>query len=304
MKSQQKALIVGASGQVGTQMLAALGEHALATSREPREGWLQLDLAELTERSQAATLLEAYSLDAIYCVGGMTYVDGCEAEPEMAWRTNARGPAVLAEFAQQHGVPYVFFSSDYVFDGTADDPGPYAEDDRTNPLSVYGRTKLEGEQRILAANPDALVLRTTWVHGADPREKNFAYTLMRTLTEGKTMRVPTDQISTPTYNRDLIKVALSLVQAKASGIFHVAGPELMSRMEFARRLAEVLGLNAALLEGVPTAALAQPAPRPLASGLSTAKLLRHYPALRLRTLAQSLSDCSPELRQFLERQKG
>lgn len=301
MKSQPRVLIVGASGQVGTQMLATLGERALATSRNPREGWLQLDLAELSETPRAAMLLDAHALDAIYCVGGMTHVDGCEAEPEMAWRTNARGPGVLAEYARERGAPYVFFSSDYVFDGSMSDPGPYGEEDRTNPLSVYGRTKLEGEQRVLAVNPEALVLRTSWVHGADPREKNFAYSLMRTLAEGKTMRVPIDQVSTPTYNKDLIEVALKLVEAKASGMFHVAGPEFISRLEFAQRLAEEMGLNLKLLEPVTTAELGAPAARPLVAGLSMEKLQRMNPELRMRGLTESLENCREKLREFLAR---
>jgi dTDP-4-dehydrorhamnose reductase len=246
-------------------------------------------------------VLDAHALEAIYCVGGMTHVDGCEAAPELAWRTNAEGPGVLAQYARQRGVPYVFFSSEYVFDGAANDPGPYAEEDRTNPLSVYGKTKLEGEQRVLAAHDGALVLRTTVVYGPDPREMNYLYALLRNLSAGKTMRVPEDQLSTPTYNRDLIAAALGLVDAGASGVFHVAGPELLGRLAFARQIAKTLGLDASLLEGAKTAALAQPAPRPLAAGLSTGKLLLHCPALRLRTLAQSLADCLPELQQFLHR---
>jgi dTDP-4-dehydrorhamnose reductase len=114
---QKKSLIVGASGQVGTQMLAVLGERAMATSRIAREGWLKLDVAELAEAAQAAELLDACDLDSIYCVGGMTWVDGCEADLDLAHRTNARGPELLAAYARQRGVPYVFFSTDYVFDG-------------------------------------------------------------------------------------------------------------------------------------------------------------------------------------------
>jgi dTDP-4-dehydrorhamnose reductase len=195
----------------------------------------------------------------------------------------------------------VFFSTDYVFDGAEHEPGPYDEGARTNPLSVYGRTKLEGEQRVMEANAEALVVRTTWVHGADPREKNFVYSLMRTLADGKRMRVPMDQVSTPTFNRDLIAVAGALVCAGASGVFHAAGPELMSRIEFARELAEWLGLEAGLLEGVTTAELGQPAARPLASGLKTDKLRATYPELRMRGVEESLEDCGASLRGFLGR---
>jgi dTDP-4-dehydrorhamnose reductase len=284
-------------------MLSALGKQAVATSRLERVGWLQLDLAELSTPAQAAQLLDSQAFEAIYCVGGMTHVDGCETEPDLAWRTNARGPGVLAAYARERALPYVFFSTEYVFDGAANDPGPYAEDARTNPLSVYGRSKLEGEQRVLEAHDSALVLRTTVVYGPDPRELNYLSALLRNLSAGKTMRVPEDQVSTPTYNRDLIATALGLVKARAAGVFHVAGPELMDRLTFAHQIAQTFGLDTSLLEGVKTEELAQPAARPLAAGLATGKLLKQFPELRTRTLAQSLADCSAELREFLTRQK-
>jgi dTDP-4-dehydrorhamnose reductase len=299
-----KTLVVGASGQVGTQMLAALGEHALATSREGRDGWVLLDLAELKDVEQAALLLDEWALDAIYCVGGMTYVDGCEADPDVARRTNAVGPGVLAGYAKRLGVPYVYFSTEYVFDGAAEDPGPYAEEARTNALSVYGKSKLEGEERVLAANPAALVLRTTVVYGPDSREKNYLFGLMRNLASGTTMKVPEDQVSTPTYNRDLISAALALVAAGEAGVWHVAGPELLGRLEFAQMIAARLGLDASLLQGLSTAELGQPAARPLAAGLATDKLRQRHPELRMRTVAEGLEDCMPELERFLARVRG
>jgi dTDP-4-dehydrorhamnose reductase len=297
--SQSKSLIVGASGQVGTQMLAALGEKALATSRVAREGWLMLDVAELAEPAHAAALLDEHDLDAIYCVGGMTWVDGCEKDPDLAQRTNTGGPGVLATYARQRNLPYVFFSTDYVFDGSSETPGPYAEDAPPHPLSVYGKTKLAGEQRVLEAYPEALVLRTTWVYGADSRQMNALYSMMRSLMAGKPMQVPADQVSTPTYNRDLVSVALGLVAARASGLFHVGGPELMGRLDFVQRVATALALDTALLHGVTTAELNQPATRPLASGLAIGKLTAQHPELRMRTLTEALDDCGAELRSFL-----
>jgi dTDP-4-dehydrorhamnose reductase len=299
-----RALIVGASGQVGTQMLGVLRDRALASSRAPRDGWLRIDLAELDAEAQAAVLLDGLALEAIFCVGGMTHVDGCEAEPRLAWRTNARGPGVLAGYARRLGVPFVFFSTEYVFDGFEDNPGPYIEEAKTNPLSVYGASKLEGEQRVMEAHPGALVLRTTVVYGADPREMNYIYSLMRNLAAGKAMRVPGDQVSTPTYNRDLIAAALGLVEAGAAGVFHVAGAEVMGRLEFARQVAAELGLEVGLLQGVSTAELGQVARRPLAAGLATVKLRALYPELQIRPLAESLLECGAELRGFLERERG
>jgi dTDP-4-dehydrorhamnose reductase len=295
MAGAGRSLVVGASGQVGRQFLQVMGERAVATSREPRDGWLRLDLAELSEVERAAAVLDAQEFEAIYCVGGMTHVDGCEADPELAWRTNGVGPGVLAEYAQRRGVPYVFFSTEYVFDGAADDPGPYAEESRTNPLSVYGKSKLEGERRVMSAHAGALVLRTTVVYGPDAARKNYVCALVRNLRGGVKMRVPEDQVSTPTYNRDLIAAAIGLVGAGAQGVFHVSGPEVLGRLEFARAVAAELGLDARLLEGVSTAGLGQAAARPLAAGLATEKLRRMYPSLKMRGLGASIADCRAEL---------
>lgn len=302
-----RILVVGATGQVGTRMLRLLEEDPsrgipLATARAPHEGWLQLDLAELPDASAAAALLDPHPLSSIFCIAGMTNVDACEDVPDVAHRTNARGPAALAAYARRLGIPFVYFSTEYVFDGSPANPGPYPEDAPTNALSVYGKSKLAGELAVLDAHPEALVLRTTVVYGPDSREKNYLYSLMRNLTAGTPMRVPQDQVSTPTYNQDLILTALGLVQGRASGIFHVCGPELLGRLQFAQAVATHLGLDASLLHGVSTATLGQRAPRPLAAGLATDKLRSLYPHLRMRTVAEALADCAPELNAFLNRQ--
>ena len=304
---QARTLIAGATGQVGTQMLRYLTERrgaeaALPTTRHQREGWVHLDFAELETVEQAAALFDGYKLDSIYCVAGMTAVDACEDAPELAMRTNARGPGVLAAYAQRRNLPFVYFSTEYVFDGSAEHPGPYPEQDERRPLSVYGRSKLAGEEAVCKACPCALVLRTTVVYGPDARQKNYLYSLMRNLATGTRMRVPEDQVSTPTYNLDLIAAAMGLVECGASGVFHVCGPEVLGRLEFARRIAEELGLDGSLLEGVSTAELGQRAARPLAAGLATEKLRTRYPQLRMRPLAEAIEDCAAELGAFLRTQ--
>jgi dTDP-4-dehydrorhamnose reductase len=297
--SSQKCLLIGASGNVGTQMLSALGSLALpTTSRGARPGWLEFNLADLCAVSEAAALFDRYDLSGIYCVGGMTWVDGCESQPDLAFRINARGPGVLAAYAYARRLPFLYLSTEYIFDGAASDPGPYTETAAPNPLSVYGKSKLEGEQRVLAAHPGALILRTTIVYGPDPGAKNYVYSLLRALSAGKEMSVPEDQVSTPTYNRDLVRAALGLTAAGATGILHVCGPELLGRLEFARMVAKKFDLPARLLKGVSTAALGQAAPRPLAAGLLTEKLQREYPNLVMRSVSASLDDCRTELDQF------
>lgn len=300
-----KTLIIGASGQVGRELVTQMQQispekEILCTSRQPHPHWLTLDLAELASLEDVRRVLGNIALEEILCVGGMTYVDGCEAEPALAFRVNAAGPALLAEYARQQALPFAYFSTEYVFAGEASQPGPYLEDATTDPLSVYGRSKLEGESLILQHNPDALVIRTTVVYGFDSQAKNFIYTLMKTLGQGKPLHVPEDQVSTPTYSRDLAMATLALLRHRAHGIYHVTGPELLSRLDFARRIANFLGLDASLLNGVTTASLRQPAPRPLSAGLISGKLPVLYPELNMRPLHEALVDCESALRRFLD----
>lgn len=285
-------------------MLGLLGpERALATSRYPRDAdWLTLDLANLSHPSEAVRLLDRHPLDAIYCVAGMTDVEVCEGQDELVHWTNARGPAVLAGYARRLAIPFVYFSTEYVFDGRS---GPYREEDEPNPINVYGMSKLAGERGVLAAYPEALILRTTVVYGLDARRKNFLYSLTAALGAGRRFRVPEDQISTPTYNQDLVRTAVALVAARASGILHVCGPELLSRFRFAEAAAGYLGLDGRLIDAVPTAQLGQRARRPLSAGLLTNKLRETYPESRLLRLEQALDVCGGQLREsmLLEQQQ-
>ncbi len=297
--SASRSLVVGAAGQVGAQMLRHLGpDVALPTSRTPRDAsWLRLDLASLSALPEAAALLDPHSLDTIYCIAGMTDVEACEGQRDLAHLTNARGPAVLAAYARTLGLPFVYFSTEYIFDGRS---GPYREEDQPNPINVYGRSKLAGERSVLEAHPQALILRTTVVYGPDDQHKNYLYSLMSAFAAGRAMRVPEDQVSTPTYNRDLVRAAVQLVSQSAHGVFHVCGPELLTRIAFASRAAQILGLDAIRLESVATSQLGQRAARPLAAGLSIAKLNRLHPGISMHGLEESLTGCRTELRSFLE----
>jgi dTDP-4-dehydrorhamnose reductase len=181
---------------------------------------------------------------------------------------NAGSAWEAAEACREVGARLIFLSSEYVFDGRA---GPYAEADATNPLSVYGLTKLLGEQATLDGGPDNLVVRSTVVFSHAPGEMNFLMQLAARLGRGERMKVPVDQVSSPTYAPALGE-ALAAVAERASGLLHVAGPEVMDRFTLARRVAARLGLDAGLLEPVTTADLGQPAARPLQAGLKVERL--------------------------------
>ncbi len=262
-----RALVIGASGQVGAALLARLagrGHAAVGThARVPLPGTRPLDLADAaaTER-----LIGEVAPDWVFCPAGLTHVDYCEDHPDEAFRINRDAPARAARAAAARGAGFVFFSSEYVFDGAA---GPYAEDDAARPLSVYGRSKLEGEQATRAANPRTLVIRTTVVYGPEPQGKNFVYQLLRRVRAGERVTVPHDQRSSPTYNADLAAAAVELVERGVAGVVHVAGPVVLDRYAFARLACEVFELDPAAVAPVATTELGQRAPRPLAAGLRT-----------------------------------
>lgn len=270
-QNQDRILVLGATGQLGAALCRQLGPAAIpAARRPPSPDWITLDLTTLTATPDE--LVTTHKLTAIICSAGATDVERCQSDHAWADAANHLGPLALARAAANARIPFVFYSTDYVFDGTDKNPGPYREDAPTHPLSVYGGTKREGEIEILKTHPAALVLRTTTVYGPDPQAKNFLYTLRRLLSSGQTMRVPTDQLATPTYNEDLAAATLALLRGGHTGLFHAAGPTMLSRIDFARLACRLLSLDDSLLIPLATAELNQRAARPLIAGLDSTKL--------------------------------
>lgn len=267
-----RALVVGASGQVGAILcttLAARGHTAVGTHhRAPLADTRPLDLGD---GAAVASMVDDVAPDWVFCAGALTAVDYCEDHPDEAFRLNRDGPAATARAAAKRGAGLVFFSTEYVFDGAA---GPYGEDDPVNPLSVYGRSKLEGEQLVQTENPRALVVRTTVAYGPERQGKNFVYQLLKRLQAGERMTVAADQRSSPTYNADLAAATVELAERGVTGVVHMAGPEVLDRAAFARLACEVFGLDSALITPARTADLHQRASRPLNAGLRTDRARR------------------------------
>lgn len=301
MASLQKSLIVGASGQVGRELVLTLGENnVIPASHTPKPGCAHISLEDLSKHPEAAQrILREENIGAVYCVGGATDVERCETDRNWAVQTNHIGPSVLASIASS--IPFIYFSTEYVFDGIG---GPYTEAASLSPINVYGHSKALGEKAILKAHPAPLIVRTTVVYGRDPGAKNFLYSLRRNLTAGNQMRVPLDQVSTPTYNRDLAKASTLLVRGGHTGIFHVSGPDILSRYDFAVRSAVMMGLDARLVVGVPTADLGQRAQRPLNAGLLTERLRVALPEFQLRDMEDGVKDWLASLEANMEKCGG
>jgi len=264
-----RALVIGASGQVGTALLHALrsrGHEVQGThAHHAAPG---LDRLDLTDHAAVARAVALARPDWTFCPAGLSHVDYCEDHPEEAMAANRDGPAAAARAAEAAGAGFVYYSTDYVFDGKG---GPFGEDDAPRPLSMYGRSKLEGEQAVLAACRRAVVIRPSVVYGPERQEKNFVYQLLRASRAGNGFRLAVDQKASPSYNPDVAAASVELAEGDLLGLWHIAGPEVLDRYTFALRISREFGLDTSKLTAVTTAALNQKAPRPLDGGLKVAK---------------------------------
>ena len=287
MSEPRTSLVIGAGGQVGRacrDALAASGDTVHATSgTRTAPGLRPLELGD--ERSLRALIDELRPQRVVLCAA-LTDVERCEREHDTARRLNAEPAAWAAEECAALGAPLAFVSSEYVFDGVG---GPFSEDDEPKPINVYGQTKLEAERAVLGASEANLVVRTTVVSSWQPEGRNWLMGLWRTLAAGRHLRVPSDQVTTPTNATDLAAAIVGLLDRGRSGLWHAAGPDRLPREEAARLAAEVLELDASLIDPVATAELGQRARRPLDAGLATRKLQAELGDL-MRPLRETIED--------------
>ncbi len=292
-----RALVIGASGQVGASLMDALrarGHEARGTyAKHPAPG---LDPLDLSDHAAVARAIGAAHPDWIFCPAGLSHVDYCEDHPGEAMAANRDGPAAAARAAEALGAVFVYYSSDYVFDGVG---GPFGEDHAPHPLCVYGRSKHEGEQAVLAACRRAVIIRPSVVYGPERQEKNFVCQLIRACREGREFRLAVDQRASPSYNPDVALASVELCERGLSGLWHVAGPEVLDRYAFATMVCKEFGLDASRLSAVTTASLGQKARRPLEGGLEVGKAQG-----RLTTRLSTPADGLRAMREALERDRA
>ena len=274
MSAPLRILIIGRNGQVSRALqsrLSGLGELIVRGSD-------QLDLAQ---PDALRAPIEALRPGLIINAAAHTAVDQAESEPEQAFAINATAPGILAQTAVALGVPLIHYSTDYVFDGLK--PVPYTEDDTPNPLSVYGRSKLAGENAIRQAGGQHLILRTSWVYSTAGR--NFLLTMQRLLQEKPQLRVVADQIGAPTWAGTIADSTAQLIerwqagQPGAWGTYHLTAQGETSWFGFAQAIGENLlerHKPCAQLEPIASSAYPTPAPRPLNSRLDCTRLRREW----------------------------
>ena len=259
-------LIIGKNGQLGRALSELMPKANAVGSKE-----LDLTLIELIPET-----LARYKPTAIFNAAAYTAVDKAEEEEPVAHLVNAEAPAVMAHYCKKMNIPFIHYSTDYVFDGKGE--SHWKEDDTPNPLNAYGRSKLKGEELVMASGADAMVFRTSWVF--DAFGKNFVNTMFRLGKAHEELAIVSDQFGRPTYAPHLAEASLQAVKNAASsarfptGVYHLSGGgDFVSWRDFAEAIfAEYDGeLTVKLVNEMLTKDYPTPAKRPLNSRLDCAK---------------------------------
>lgn len=267
-------LITGAKGQLGTELAAVLPDAVLTDS----------DTLDITNLDAVLEFVREHNIDTIINCAAYTAVDRAEDDIDLATRVNVLGPENLAKT----GCKIVHISTDYVFDGTAHTP--YTPDDTPNPVSVYGKTKLAGEQAVLDNADIAVIIRTAWLYSA--HGNNFVKTMRRLGTERDTLNVVCDQIGTPTFAGDLAAAIVEILPQMTTdnrGVYHFTNTGVCSWYDFATEIMELSNLDCAVCP-IPTSAYPTRATRPFYSVLDKSKIVDTF-GIKIPHWKRSLKKC-------------
>lgn len=279
-KMDERLLLVGSKGMLGTELEKILVECAASTVA------VDLDQIDVTSWDSVVNTFDRHRPGIVINASGFTDVDGCESHVDAAYRVNALGPENLAKAARDFGALLVHVSTDYVFNGSKGIP--YKEEDPINPLGVYGKSKAEGEIRVREILPENhCIVRTQWLYGV--HGKNFVDTIIRLAEKNEVLRVVDDQIGSPTYAPDLAAALVKLAAMRGKGTFHVTNSGHASWCEFARRIVERSSSENVRVEPMSSKELQRPAPRPLYSVLDNSKY-KEFCGAALRSWKEALDD--------------
>lgn len=280
-----QCVVIGANGLVGRrvgEVLTKKGIEWIGTcNKRLGKGLLKLDI---TDQAEVKRFFSEFSPDAIFnCANLAGGVDFCEANPKKAADFHLNATKEIGNYCNAINAMTVFISTDYVFDGTR---GPYGEEDKTNPLNLYGSLKLHAEEWLKKKLKRYLVIRTTNVYGWDPETvtPNYIMGVYRRLNDKKPVNAPSFLWGNPTYVGDLAEAIVELYLKKTTGIFHVVGNSFVNRFEWAKKTSEILGLDESLINEVKKPS-PNMIPRPLKSCLSTHKFKKSC-----KTFLHNLSD--------------
>lgn len=260
----QRTLIVGASGYLGQRLMTAqFGKHVVGTYYQNFK--LGLEYLDVCKSGAIVDFIKNYKPELVLFAAGMTNVDRCKKEPELAFLVNEAAAKIIANTSK---AKMIYYSTDYVFDG---EKGNYSEEDQPNPINVYGESKLRGEKAVLSANPNNLVIRVSGLYDSSGSKD---VRLDSNIDESTTIFADENRFSNPVHLDDVVMATKILIQKNESGIFHVAGDTALSRYEFQK----LLVYNSPIQRKVVSTSYSQKekiAPRPLNTSLSMDKLLKH-----------------------------
>ncbi len=275
----RKVVVTGAQGQLGQALQEAFVEHEVVS--------LDITDLDISQLEPVRKTLEHIRPDIVINAAAFTQVDQAENDQESAYRGNALGPRNLARATEEMGIPLVHFSTDYVFDGSQS--RPYHEFDRTNPRSVYGQSKLAGEEEVQKNNPRNYIIRTAWLYHVVG--KNFPLTMLR-LANQEQVRVVSDQFGSPTYAPHLAKAVSCLIETESYGTFHLAGSGGTSWYDFTQALYQASDIQTAVVP-ITSADYPLPAPRPAYSILTSLQ----DPAISLPPWEVGVRDFTTQLKE-------
>lgn len=264
----QKILVTGATGQLGSELV-------ILSKRYPQFEWVFVNRNQVSlhNLSILESQLKEINPDFIINCAAYTAVDKAETEQELADIINHLAVDVIAKYAKQNNIKLIHISTDYVFDGRS--TIALTEDAPTNPMNSYGETKRAGEVACLQENPDAIIIRTSWVYSNFG--SNFVKTMQRLMKERESISVVNDQIGSPTYAADLAQAIMTIVTAPSwfSGIYNYSNEGEISWYQFALAIKEV-GDYTCEISGIPSSAYPTPAQRPTYSLLNKSKIKKTY----------------------------
>lgn len=269
----KRILVTGSNGLLGQKLVHKLRQREdiqlIATSRgENRvkltEGYIYESL-DISNQEEVDSVVSKYKPNAIINTAAMTNVDACEEKKEECWDLNVNAVKYLVEASEKWNVHFIHLSTDFIFDG---EDGPYREEDTPNPLSYYGKSKLEAEKIVQNSNTKWSIARTIIVYGIvdDMSRSNIVLWAKGALEKGQTLTIVNDQFRSPTLAEDLADGCILIAEKEAEGIFHLSGKDFMSIVELVRRVAEYYNLDASYIQEISSSALNQAAKRPPRTG--------------------------------------
>jgi dTDP-4-dehydrorhamnose reductase len=267
----KKIILTGGSGLLGSKLAADLSSvgcdlKSLSNSNFLDNGSSALKI-DIRDRQAIINLITETRPDVVFHPAALTNLDYCEKNKEDAWAVNVEGTRNIADACGETGSKLVYISTDYVFDGLR---GMYKETDLVRPPNYYALTKFEGE-KIVGGLHDHIIARTSVLYGNHPRP-NFVVWAIRELREGRRINIVEDQYNSPTLADDLSDILIKLVETEENGIFHTAGSERISRLDFVCRIADIFGLDSKLINPITTNQLKWVAKRPMDSSLDVSKV--------------------------------